>query len=255
MVLSRRLKYIVRILVWGFLAIHIGILVLLNIPSVQNKLASTVSSELSKLLNTDVSVGHIELGWFNRLHIEDVKLDDLQGDVHRLSARFEWKPLLDDKIVINSVQLIGFDIQLKKETPESIPNFQFVLDALASKDTLKEPTNLDLRINSVLINRGKISYDVLSEPETPNKFNVSHLSVQDLSASVSLKALRNDSVHAIVRRLAFKDKSGVHLKKLGFKLVADNKHLKMNDFIEKILKNDQKIFFIKFWKILNNIKN
>ena len=234
MVLSRRLKYIVRILVWGFLAIHIGILVLLNIPSVQNKLASTVSSELSKLLNTDVSVGHIELGWFNRLHIEDVKLDDLQGDemlnVHRLSARFEWKPLLDGKIVINSVQLIGFDIQLKKETPESIPNFQFVLDALASKDTLKEPTNLDLRINSVLINRGKISYDVLSEPETPNKFNVSHLSVQDLSASVSLKALRNDSVHAIVRRLAFKDKSGVHLKKLGFKLVADNKHLKMNDF-------------------------
>lgn len=234
MVLSRRLKYIVRILVWGFLAIHIGILVLLNIPSVQNKLASTVSSELSKLLNTDVSVGHIELGWFNRLHIEDVKLDDLQGDemlnVHRLSARFEWKPLLDGKIVINSVQLIGFDIQLKKETPESIPNFQFVLDALASKDTLKEPTNLDLRINSVLINRGKISYDVLSEPETPNKFNVSHLNVQDLSASVSLKALRNDSVHAIVRRLAFKDKSGVHLKKLGFKLVADNKHLKMNDF-------------------------
>ena len=238
MVLSRRLKYIVRILVWGLIGIHIGILVLLNIPSVQNKLASMVSSELGKLLNTEVSVGHIELGLLNRIHVEDVKLDDLQGDemlnVHRLSARFEWKPLLDGKIVINSVQLIGFDIQLKKETPEAVPNFQFVVDALASKDTLKEPSNLDLRINSVLINRGKVSYDVLSAPETPGKFNASHLDVQDLTASISLKALRNDSVHAIIRRLAFKEQSGIRLDKLRMKLVADNKKLTMNDFNVKL---------------------
>ena len=238
MVLSRRLKYIVRILVWGLIGIHIGILVLLNMPSVQNKLASMVSSELGKLLNTEVSVGHIELGLLNRIHVEDVKLDDLQGDemlnVHRLSARFEWKPLLDGKIVINSVQLIGFDIQLKKETPEAVPNFQFVVDALASKDTLKEPSNLDLRINSVLINRGKVSYDVLSAPETPGKFNASHLDVQDLTASISLKALRNDSVHAIIRRLAFKEQSGIRLDKLRMKLVADNKKLTMNDFNVKL---------------------
>ena len=235
MVLSRRMKYIVRILVWGIIAFQIGILVLLNIPFVQKKLASTVSSELGKLLNTEVSVGHIELGLFNRLHIEDVQLKDLQGDemlnVHRLSTRFELKPLLDGKVVINSVQLIGFDIQLRKETPEAVPNFQFVLDALASKDTLKEPSNLDLRINSVLINRGKVTYDVLSAPETPGKFNVSHLGVQDLSASISLKALRNDSVHAIVRRLSFQEKSGVQLKKLGMKLMTDDNRLKINDFI------------------------
>ena len=135
MVSSRQLKHIVRVLVWGIIGIHIGLVVLLNIPSVQNKLASIVSSELGKLLKTEVSVGHIELGLFNRLHIEDVQLKDLQGDellnVQRLSARFEIKPLLDGKIVINSVQLIGFDIRLKKDTPESIPNFQFVLDAFA----------------------------------------------------------------------------------------------------------------------------
>jgi len=69
MVLSRRLKYIVRILVWGFIGIHIGMLVLLNIPSVQGKLAATVSTELRKLLGAEVSVGHIELGLFNRLNI------------------------------------------------------------------------------------------------------------------------------------------------------------------------------------------
>jgi len=228
------MKYIIRILVWGFLVIHIGLLILLNVPFVQKKLSAAISSELSKLLNTEVSVGHIELGFLNRLHIEDVRLNDLEGDemlnVHRLTTRFEWKPLLDGKVVVNSIQLIGFDVQLRKETPDAIPNFQFVLDAFASKDTLKEPSNLDLRINSILINRGKVSYDVLSVPETPDRFNASHVNVQDLSASISLKTLHNDSIHAIVRRMAFHEKSGIQLKKLNMELITDNNKLIINNF-------------------------
>ena len=234
MALSRRMKYLFRILVWGIVGFHIGLMVLLNIPSVQDMLSSVVSGELRKLLNTEVSIGHIRLGLFNRLHIEGVMLEDQQGEemlnVHRLSARFELAPLLDGKIVINSVQLIGFDIHLKKETPEAIPNFQFVLDALASKDTLKEPSNLDLRINSVLINRGRISYDVLSAPDTPGKFNASHVGINNFTASISLKAFRNDTLHAIVRRLGFEEQSGFRLKKLGMKLIADNNHLNLSDF-------------------------
>ena len=234
MVLSRRLKYIVRILVWGILALHIGMYILLNIPVVQGKMASIISTELRKVLKTEVSVGHIELGLFNRLHVENVLLNDLQGEemlnVHRLSARFELKPLLKGRIVINSVQLMGFDIRLKKENPEAVPNFQFVLEAFTSKDTLKEPTNLDLRINSVLINRGQLTYDILSEPETPGKFNASHIGIKDLSASISLKALRNDTLNAIVRRLAFEEQSGFQLRKLGMKLIADNNQLNLRNF-------------------------
>ena len=234
MVLSRRLKYIVRILVWSFIGIHIGLIVLLNIPSVQGKLAALVSVELGRLLHTEVAVGRIELGLLNRIHITDVRLDDQQGEemlnVNRLSARFEWRPLLEGKIVINSVQLIGFDIRLQKDTPESVPNFQFVLDALASKDTLKQAPKIDLRINSVLINRGQLTYDVLSEPQTTEKFNASHIGIQNLSASISLKALRNDSLNAIVRRLSFEEQSGFRLEKLGIKLTADNNHLSVNGF-------------------------
>ena len=140
MVLSRRLKYIVRILVWGILGLHLFMYILLNIPVVQGKMASIITTELRKILKTEVSVGHIELELFNRLHVENVLLNDLQGDemlnVHRLSARFEPKPLLEGRIVINSVQLLGFDVRLKKENPEAVPNFQFVLDALDRKSVV-----------------------------------------------------------------------------------------------------------------------
>ena len=219
MVLSRRLKYIVRILVWSLIAFHLGLLILLNLPSVQDKLASWISSELRTILQTEVSVGRIELGLFNRIHIGDVLLEDRQGNdmlkVNRLSARYELSPLLDGKIVINSIQLIDFDVNLNKETPDSEPNFQFVIDALADKDTLKETPDIDLRINSVLINRGKLKYNVLSAPETPGKFNPSHIHVDQLSASLSLKAFRNDTLNATIRRLGFVEQSGLQLKKLG----------------------------------------
>ena len=199
MVFSTHLKRIVRILIYGLIGIHVGLFVLLNIPSVQEKLGVWVSSALKNVLNTEVSVGHVEVSLFNRIHIEDVLLHDQEGEkmlnVDRLTARFELDALFRGKIVVNSIQLIGFDINLRKQTPQSVPNFQFVHDAFASKDTLKKSPDLDLRINSILMNQGKVAYHVMSEPETPGVFNASHINVDHLSASVSLKAFRNDTLH------------------------------------------------------------
>ena len=234
MIINRFIKHTIRILICGIIGIHIGLSILLNIPAVQKKLSTFISSELSKVLNTELTVGHVEIGLFNRIHIEDVKLNDQQDEellkVNRLSARFDLRPLLKGKIVINSVQLIGFNAHLKKETPESTPNFQFVLDAFASKDTLKKNNDLDLRINSILINHGNLTYDVLSEPETPERFNLSHIKLKEFSTSISLKALNNDSLNAMVRRISFEEQSGFKLKKLGMKILANNEKLVIDDF-------------------------
>ena len=233
--LSRRFKYFFRIFIWGFLAIHIGILVFLNLPFVQEKLSSILSKELSKLLQTEVTVGHVDVGLLNRIIVEDILLEDRQGEemlkVARLSARYEILPLLNGRFSINSVQLFGFAFHLNRENPEAVPNYQFVLDALAPKDTLKKETNLDLRINSLLVRRGKIKYDVLSEPETPGRFNASHIDVENFAATISLKALKKDSLNAAIKRLSFTEQSGFALKKFLFKVEANNKSLKINDFL------------------------
>ena len=232
--LSRRFKYFFRILTGICFGLYAGFWLLLNLPFVQDKLASVTSNELGKLLQTEVNVGHIDLGLLNRIIIEDVYLADRQGvemlKVGRLAARFELMPLFEGRIVINSVQLLGLSARLTKDSPDAIPNFQFVIDALASKDTLKKETNLDLRINSVLIRRGKIAFDVLSEPETPGKFNSSHIGLNEFTATVSLKALKNDSLNAVVRRLSFEEQSGFSLKKLSLRALANNKKLNLSDF-------------------------
>ena len=194
-----------------------------------------VAEELSDLLNTRVTIGRINIGLLNRIIIDDVLLDDQSGKemlkITRLSAKFDIMPFFKGKISISSVQLFGFNINLQKKTPDSPPNFKFVLDAFASNDTVKKDNSLDLRINSILIRRGRMAYHVLSEEETPGKFNAKHVQLQNIIANISLKALSKDSINLGIKRLSLDEKvSGFSLKKMSLKLVANSRQTSIDNF-------------------------
>ena len=194
-----------------------------------------VANELASILDSKISIGRINIGLLNRIIIDDLLLDDQSGKemlkVTRLSAKFDILPLFSGKISISNIQLFGFNINLNKQTPKDKPNFQFVLDSFASKDTVQKKNNLDLRINSLLIRRGKVSYDVLSEKETPGKFNPQHLRLRNIIANISLKALQNDSINAAIKRLSIEEEhSGFELKKLSLKVIGNDQRMKIENF-------------------------
>ncbi len=230
----RTLGRIVRWFLGIVVALYLGIIILLNIPSIQHKLSVAVTEELKKVLGTELSIGKISLGTLNRIIIDDLLLEDQAGEqllkVTRLSAKFEILPLFNGKIAISNVQLFGFNINLYKHAPEAEPNFKFIIDALASKDSIKKETDLDLRINSILIRRGKLSYNVLSEPETPGKFNPQHIKIQNFIANISLKALSNDSINASIKRLSLNEQSGLELDKLSLKAVGNQERMQLENF-------------------------
>lgn len=175
------------------------------------------------------------MGLLNRIIIEDLLLKDRSEKemlkVARLSAKFDILPLFKGKISISNVQLFGFNINLEKETPDSNSNFQFVLDTFASKDTIPQNSSLDLRINSLLIRRGKLAYNVLSAQNTPGKFNPQHILLQNIIANISLKAIQNDSINAAIKRMSIEEaNSGFELKKLSFKMLANNTEMKIEGF-------------------------
>lgn len=232
--LIRTLKKTVRWVVGIILGVYIGIILLLNIPYVQHRITTLVVEELSQLLNTQLTIGKIDMGLLNRVIIDDLLLKDQAGQemlkVTRLSAKFNLPALINGKIAISSVQLFGFNINLNKETPEALPNFQFVLDALASKEPTQTKSDIDLRINSILMRRGRLTYDVLSAEQTPGRFNAQHIHLRNIIANISLKALQTDSVNAAIKRLSVDEQSGFELKKLSLKLVANDKQMQIDNF-------------------------
>lgn len=197
-------------------------------------MTSFVEKELSQTLGTSLTIGKIDIGLLNRILIDDVLLDDLAGKemlkITRLSAKFEILPLFKGKITISSIQLFGFNINLNKNTPDSPLNFKFVADAFAPKDTVKTDNNIDLRINSILIRRGKLAYDVLSEEETPGRFNPKHVKLHNIIANISLKALQKDSINAAIKRLSIDEQSGFELRKLSLKLIANTRGMHIDNF-------------------------
>ena len=205
--------------------IYFGLIVLLHIPSVQQGIGRITTDELEKLLKTEVEIGSIDLGLLNRIIIQDVKVRDQANKemikIARFSAKFDIGALFDGQIRIQSVQLFGANLSLSKENPNGVSNFQFVLDAFASKDD-NPKSFIDLRVNSLLIRHGELKYDVLSEPETPGTFNSSHVGISNLSANLSLKALSLDSLNLQIRRMSFAEKAGFQLKRIQMKAVANN---------------------------------
>lgn len=216
------------------LGVYIGTIVLLNIPFIQRSMTSFVEKELSQVLNTQLSIEKIDIGLLNRIIIDDLLVDDQSGremlKIARLSAKFEILPLFKGKVTISSVQLFGFNINLNKKTPESDPNFKFVLDAFASKDSVKAEKEIDLRINSILIRRGRLAYDILSEQETPGVFNPKHVKLHNIIANISLKALQKDSINASIKRLSADEQSGFELKKLSLKVISNDRSTHIDNF-------------------------
>ena len=230
----KTLKKTIRWVIGIILSVYALTILLLNIPFIQQNLATLVSKELSNKLNTEVFIRKINIGLLNRIIIDDLLLEDQNSDellkVTRFSAKLEILPLFNGKIRISSVQLFGFNINLNKATPDSETNFQFIIDAFASKDDTPKENNLDLRINTLLIRRGKLSYNVLSTDSAPGRFNKNHIEIQNIIANISLKALQKDSINIAVKRLNFDEQSGFELKKLNFKTIISNNGATVENF-------------------------
>jgi hypothetical protein len=146
-------------------------------------------------------------------------MKDQQGrdmlNVSRLSARVDLIPLVNGRISIATAQLFGMQAKLYRKDAESKPNFQFVIDSLASKDTT-DTTPLDLRINSLIIRNSRIKYDRLDLPATPGRLNPDHLALSNISAHIVLKTLSEDSLNVNIKRLSFKEQSGLKVDRLAF---------------------------------------
>ena len=207
---------------------------MLNIPYFQHKMTVIVTQQLEEILNTKLTINRIDIGLLNRIIIDGVNLKDQHHkpllNVSRFSASFEILPLFQGKISIRSVQLYGFDISLYQRTEKEPLNCQFLIDALSSKEPKKEPSRLDLRINALLIRQGKVSYDLLSTPHIPDRFNPSHLKLDNLLATISLKHYSSDSLNIALKRMSFREQSGLKLERLKFHFIANQREALLKQF-------------------------
>lgn len=227
----------------------------MHIPIVQSFIGSTVAQAVSKKLGTEVVVTRVDLGFFNRIIIDNFYIKDHKQQnllkASRLSVKINPISIFKGKIIISSIQLFGSKFNLYKESNTAKANFQFVLDSLASKDTLNQ-TPLDLKINSIIIRNGKVYYNILNTPHTPKRFNTNHIEISNLSGHIILNTLTNDSINVNIKRLALKEKSGIDFKNIQLSLDAGRQSAKLKKLQVQLLNSTlQSDSIIAFYRIKN----
>ena len=228
------LKRIISIVIWTVIALNLLTAAVLRLPVVQQSVGSKVSTVLSEALGTEVSVGRVDLGFLDRIIIDDVTILDQRNkpmlNITRLSAKIDILPLSKGRISISSAQLFGARARLWQQNAHAKPNFQFIIDSLAPKDTLNH-TPLDLRINSLIIRRSSVTFDRQDVEQTPGQFNPQHLYISDLSSHINLWALTDDSISVNVKKLSLREASGLDINRLSFKLTANKTHAFLEHFM------------------------
>ena len=228
------LKRFISIVVWAVIALNLLSAAVLHLPGVQQFIGGKVSGLLEEELGTKVTIGQVDIGLLNRIIIDDLLIYDQQQKemlrVSRLSVKIDYMPLAEGKIHMSSAQLFGAHAQLYRKDSLTATNFQFVIDSLASQDTTSQKP-LDLRINTFIIRNSSVSYDQHDIAPSEGLFNPAHLKVNDISGHINLKTLTDDSLNINIKRLGFKEKSGLTVRRLGFRLAAGRQHAMLEDFL------------------------
>lgn len=130
----KTVRAIVTTLIWTLAGCYLLPAILLHIPAIQEMVGEKVAEVVAETLKTNVRVGRVDVGFFNRLVVDGLRIDDQQRQpmiqASRVAAKVDLVSLFQGKVRISSAQLFGLDARLYQKTPirrptSSLPSTHF----------------------------------------------------------------------------------------------------------------------------------
>ena len=134
------LKKFKKILLWFFLSVLFLLLagwILIQTPAVQNWIGGIVTKKLSKNLNTRVHIGGIDFSLFNRMHLNELMVEDRTGDTLLYAGDLKVR-ITDWFFFKKNIELryIGIDnAVIKLQRLDSNWRHQFLLDYFSTSSS------------------------------------------------------------------------------------------------------------------------
>ena len=229
--ITRILLLIITVLISLVLLIYI----LLWLPPVQQKIKDIALKEVMKITGNQISIGEMYFRPFNQLKLNKVFVADMKGDtllyVNDLSAGFDLFKILDNHLLVKTVELDNFVANVNKDSLNSDFNFQFLIDAFSSgeKDTTST-SSMSIQINDVKITNGKLNYDILSEDMLNDSiFDFNHIHIQNFNAHLDLNSVDIEDLNTHIEDLSFLEKSGLYIQKGEVAVTSDKKKIELKN--------------------------
>lgn len=161
---------ILRIIFKTFLIILLlvaTLALLILTPPVQNFARKKATAWLSGKLKTKVEIGKIYLGFPKKVVLENVYIEDQKKDTllsgGALKVDISMLKLLHSEVEINQVQLSDITAKVKRVLPDTVYNFQFIIDAFAPADTVKttstDTSSVNISVKDVDLDNIRVVYN------------------------------------------------------------------------------------------------
>ncbi len=161
--MNKGIKIIFKFFLWliiGIISLILMVFLLIQMPAFQDIARKKAVSYLQDKLKTKVEVNKISIGLSGNIVLEGVYFEDqnrdtlLAGDA--IGVDISLLKLLNNNLHINEINLQGITVNIKRTMPDSIFNFDYILDAFSSpKDTIVD-TTAGMKISMDRINLKKI---------------------------------------------------------------------------------------------------
>lgn len=227
------IRRILKVILWifvGVIGLNLLLYILLSIPAVQNKVVDFAVNKLKDQLNTEVSIDEIRLSLWGDIslkakgiYIEDQAKDTLLY-AQDLKVGIQPLRLLNNKLLINYIDLDNFVINVNQKDSVSDFNFQFIIDAFAGDTTVQADTtssSMAIVIKDISIDGGRLNYDVLSDSITPGIFNPSHISIHDFKAKLDMNSIDPEKLDINLSDLSAKERTGLDITSLKGKVYSE----------------------------------
>lgn len=140
----------------------------IQFPAVQQKIIGVATHFISDKTHTRVEIGRIAISFPKNIVLENVFVEDLQHDtllsVTELSVGADLFALFKGDIAVSDIHLSGATSHIRRTLPDSVFNFDFLIDVFASADQPKQidttkSTSPNLQVGKLYLNDIRFTYD------------------------------------------------------------------------------------------------
>lgn len=144
-----------------------SIALLILTPPVQNFARKKATAWLTNKLHTRVDIGRIYIGFPKKVVLEDIYVEDQSKDTllagGAVKVDISMFKLLKSKVEVNDLELSRITAKVKRVLPDTVYNFQFIVDAFATGDTAAakpaDSSAMDISVKDVALDKIRLVYD------------------------------------------------------------------------------------------------
>lgn len=208
-------KYLLRLLEWWMILLILFFFAV-RTPQFQTYLGSVATEFLSKKLNHKISIGKIDVPYYNRLTLRDVYAEGEDNDtllnVQLVKAEMNFLSLELRIINLKNIVLNDGKVYLSRDKEDGHFNFQYLIDYFKPKKKSKRPFQFKVQD----IGLANVHFRLNDNRKKKKAFGVdyAHLDADQVYVSLHDIAMKGNDIHAQIKHISLREQSGFVLSKM-----------------------------------------